>query len=68
MGVAGGRTAGLDTTFNIVMTDFEVLFCITLYRDGRLRIDGKPRTERLPEILRMIALSIESGATVLEEE
>lgn len=41
------------------------LFSVTLYRDGSLRIDGHGRRQALPEILRLIATSIESGATVL---
>lgn len=45
----------------------EVLFSITVYRSGELRIEGHGRQEKLPEILRMIALAIEGGATVLRE-
>lgn len=44
------------------------LFSITLYRDGQLRIDGHGHRERLPDILRMIADSLEAGATVLNSE
>lgn len=45
----------------------DYLFSITLYRDGSLRIDGHGRREALPDILRMIALSLENGATTLSE-
>jgi hypothetical protein len=49
-------------------TPFEVLFTLTLYRDGQIRIDGHGRKDRMPEILRMIADSLEAGATVLSED
>jgi hypothetical protein len=49
-------------------TPFEVLFSVTLYRDGQIRVDGHGRRDRMPEILRMIADSLEAGATVLSEE
>lgn len=53
-------------------TPFEVLFSVTLYRDGSIAVGGKPKSgtlqSTLPEILRMIALSIEDGSTVLNEE
>ncbi len=45
----------------------EYLFAITVYRNGRIAIDGKGRHEALPEILRMIALSLEDGRTPLSE-
>jgi hypothetical protein len=45
----------------------DYLFSITLYRDGSLRIDGHGRRQALPEILRMIALALENGATTLAE-
>jgi hypothetical protein len=45
----------------------DYLFSITLYRDGSLRIDGHGRRQALPEILRMIALALENGATTLTE-
>lgn len=61
-------TAAGATSHRGVTTPFEVLFSITLYRDGRIRISGKPRRDRLPEILRMVAEAIETGATVLDEE
>ena len=41
------------------------LFSVTLYRDGTIRIDGHGRHDAMPAILRMIADSIEAGATVL---
>jgi hypothetical protein len=47
--------------------DHEYLFSITMYRDGTLRIDGKGRRDALPDILRMIALSLEAGHTALTE-
>lgn len=47
------------------MSDY--LFSVTLYRDGQIRIDGHGRHENMADILRMIALSIESGATILNE-
>lgn len=50
------------------MTSFEYLFSLTLYRDGQLRISGRPDPAQLPSILRMIADSIEAGATIMEEE
>lgn len=45
----------------------DYLFSITLYLDGSLRIDGHGRRQALPEILRMIALALENGATTLTE-
>ena len=47
---------------------FEVLFTVTLYRDGQIRIGGHGRTNALPDILRMIAEAIEGGELVLHEE
>lgn len=44
------------------------LFSVTLYRDGQLRIDGHGHRERLPDILRMIADSLEAGHTVLSHD
>lgn len=48
--------------------DHDYLFSITLYRDATIRIGGHGRREALPDILRMIALSFENGATVLDDE
>lgn len=53
--------SGMDQTPN------NFLFSVTLYRDGTLRIDGHGRRQALPDILRMIADSLESGATTLGE-
>lgn len=50
------------------MTPFEVLFTVTVYRDGRIRVGGHGRHEAMPKILRLIADSIEAGATVLHED
>lgn len=44
------------------------LFSITLYRDGQLRIDGHGHRERLPDILRLIADSLEAGHTALSHD
>jgi len=49
------------------MTAFELLFSVTLYRTGEIRFDGRGRTEAIPDILRIVALAIESGATILTE-
>lgn len=49
----------------------EILFSLTVYQDGRLQLSGSPRSgtvqQVLPGVLRTIADSVESGATVLEE-
>lgn len=47
---------------------FEVLFSITVYRDGQIRIGGHGREQALPGILRIIAEAIEAGAVALREE
>jgi hypothetical protein len=46
----------------------EVLFALTVYRDGQIRVEGKAWLGSMPEVLRTIAEAIESGATVLSEE
>jgi hypothetical protein len=63
------RTSRRGATSYTGMTSppHEFLFSVTLYRDGAIRIDGHGRRHALPDILRMIALSIENGATVLGE-
>lgn len=43
----------------------EFLFSITVYRDGTLAISGHGRRQALPDILRMIAASLEAGHTTL---
>jgi ribonuclease HIII len=43
----------------------EFLFSVTVYRDGTLEINGHGRHEALPDILRMIAQSLENGSTRL---
>jgi hypothetical protein len=46
----------------------DVLFSVTLYLDGTLQIGGKTLvTGTLADVLRLIADSLESGATVLRE-
>jgi hypothetical protein len=50
---------------------FDVLFALTVYRDGQVRFAGRPRgplTEAVPAVLREIALAIEDGALILSEE
>lgn len=53
-------------------TPFEVLFSITIYRDGQIGVAGRPvrgtLQQKLPAVLRMIADSIEDGATLLSED
>ncbi len=53
-------------------TPFEVLFSITVYRDGQIRVSGRPArgtyAEALPAVLRTIAEAIEAGAVLLTEE
>jgi hypothetical protein len=57
------RTAPPGSTFDQDMSSpFEVLFTLTLYRDGQIRIDGHGRKDRMPEILRMIASLLDAGA------
>lgn len=50
------------------MTTGEVLFSVTLYRDRTIAIGGHGRYSAIPDILRMVAEAIESGATVLTED
>lgn len=40
----------------------DYLMTLTLYRDGRLRVDGQARRDALPGILRTLAEAIEAGA------
>lgn len=46
-------------------TPFQVLFSLTLHRDGTIEISGRPREGAIPDILRMIAAALESGALTL---
>lgn len=61
-------TGGLGATCRRGMTAFEVLFSVTVYRDGQIRISGHGKHAMMPSILRRIADSIEAGATVLHED
>lgn len=61
------RTAPVGATSPQCMAAFEVLFSVTVYRTGEIRIDGHGRREALPEILRIVASSIEAGVTILSE-
>ena len=52
------------------MEPFDVLFSLTVYRDGRVRVttaNGQRATPYLAATLRDIALAIEAGVLVLSE-
>lgn len=59
------------TSLGGMTTPFEVLFSLTVYRDGNVTLGGTPRGPvrvALPEVLRTIALAVEDGALVFDEE
>lgn len=52
------------------MEPFDVLFSLTVYRDGKVRItsaNGNRATHHIAATLRDIALAVEAGVLVLSE-